>query len=156
MIEGFLGDIWRFSPWCWIVIPTNLGFRADGSNVMGAGLAKQAEKLYPGLAWSYGQSCREWAREGGIHGIWTSTAFSRLALFPVKPLNIEKPHLSWKQNASLELIDQSAWKLSRMFGDNHQVAVPLVGCGNGKLDEKDVLPILRKHLTSDRFILVRP
>ena len=56
------GDIWNWlsEPHnCEVVIPTNIGWKADGSNVMGAGIAKQAILRYGRdiAAW-YGAICR--------------------------------------------------------------------------------------------------
>lgn len=157
MIEGFVGDIWRFHPHSWVVIPTNLGWTKDGKNVMGAGLAKQAAQKFPDLPAWYGALVRTaatWERYGWTRKVTYHTE-RRLVMFPVKPLIQDAPHFSWRQDADLTLIEGSAIHLAETAPKDAATCVPLVGCGNGKLDEKDVLPILRKHL-DDRFILVRP
>jgi len=78
---------------------------------------------------------------------------SRLILFPVKPLNEAQPWLSWRNKADLALIERSAWQLSEWPG-NTPIYIPMVGCGNGRQDVKVVLPLLERHLSSERFILV--
>src|SRR5678815_4993979 len=81
-----------------------------------------------------------------------------IILFPVKPLNEAAPWLSWQQPASLDLIKKSAKELEELAVTGvieGLTFIPPVGCGNGKLSEKDVLPILKEELDS-RFILVRP
>lgn len=148
------GDIWRFHPQGWVVIPTNIGWRTrDGSNVMGAGLARQASVRFPQLAMLYGGLCKH-------HGALTPSLAmpdDRVVMFPVKPLNRAAPHLSWQQGASLHLIRRSAQELAEieptLAGD--VIAVPWVGCGNGGLSTRDVYPILWDALRSDRFVLVK-
>ena len=50
------GDIWNVEPKdAWIVVPTNVGWKRDGSNVMGAGLAKQARLKFKQLPYDYGK-----------------------------------------------------------------------------------------------------
>ena len=102
------GDIWKWrdDPHnCEVVIPTNQGWKADGSNVMGAGVAKQAVKLY-------GREIAEWY--GGIcqaAGPNTPVVVHPehpLIFFPVKPLNYDEPHLSWRSKADIRLIDKPA------------------------------------------------
>jgi hypothetical protein len=80
-----------------------------------------------------------------------------LILFPTKPLNREAPWLSWQAMADLSLIEKNAKclaKLERDLKDDLPILVPAVGCGNGGLDLREVRPILERHLTSDRFVLV--
>ena len=139
------GDIW--SPdFHIIVIPVNIGWTKTGYNVMGRGVAKQASELYPGLAKWYGSKCRSFM----IHT--PCLRYDRLILFPVKPLNVLAPYLSWQGKANLSLIEKSTKDLAE-FPDK-EIALPLVGCGNGRLSESDVLPILNMYL-DDRFVLVR-
>ena len=155
MIESLTCNIWDLHPHANIVIPTNIGWTKEGKNVMGAGLAAQAAQRFPKLAYFYGQYCKKYGSETEVIP-WAGT--NQLILFPVKPLNVEKPWLSWQQPASLDLIRKSAEELEDLATSGvieGLTAVPLVGCGNGKLSEKDVLPILREELDS-RFILVRP
>lgn len=145
-------NIWDLHPLSWVVVPTNIGWKKNGSNVMGAGLAKEAASRFRGLARWYGKVCQDC-------GFFTPVVKQeewRVILFPVKPLNELDPHLSWKSPATVELIERSAKELAILdLGPDAEVAVPLVGCGNGRLREKDVVPILEKHLSSSRFLLVR-
>lgn len=151
------GDIWHL----WggngfgsaaIVVPTNVGWTRTGRNVMGRGLALDASKRWPKLASWYGWFCKLY----GPNTFLTSYEFDlRLILFPVKPLNEYAPQLSWKSKADLKMIESSAETLAK-FGEKYPtVFVPIVGTGNGGLDEKDVMPILERHLSDDRFLLVK-
>ncbi len=116
---------------------------------MGAGVAKQAAMLYPNLAGWYGEYCREMAKTGKT-GLKLFKE-GRLIMFPVKPLNKACPYVSWKYTADVTLIEVSLGQLSR-FDD--PVALPLVGCGNGKLSPGEVLPLIWKYLFADNFVLV--
>lgn len=150
------GDLWDYAPTHWLVIPTNIGWTRDGRNVMGRGVAKQAAERVPALAQWYGELCR---RRGAATAVafnrWTISADEvyKLLLFPVKPLNLAAPWLSWQNRADLELIKRSTKLLSLAGTMLTPVALPLVGCGNGGLVQEDVLPILAAQL-DDTFTLV--
>ena len=88
-----------------------------------------------------------------------------MILFPTKPLNEQKPGMSWKNKSSLDLIRQSAQELNELvlpdkeISDNwakplqtNHVLIPAVGCGNGFLEEDHVVPVLKDEL-DDRFTL---
>lgn len=154
-MKEIIGDIWTFhKEGHWIVITTNIGWKSDGTNPMGAGIAKVASELYPGLSGWYGLKCQKFRER-------TPTCYyqpGKLFLFPTKAFNESQPWMSWKQDSSVELITKSTKQLSalvdilgdKVFGD---IGIPLVGCMNGKLRRRDVINILRDHL-SDRFILI--
>lgn len=149
MIRTERGDIWACEKTHLIVIPTNIGWKRTGENVMGRGLALQAERKYPQLPLWYGQQCEKRRTETPVLGY----EHAPLILFPVKPLNEDQPSLSWKSKASLDLIERSARQLSELCPD-WDIAVSLVGCGNGGLEMADVRPILDRHLSGKRFVLV--
>lgn len=148
------GDIWSWlnPPHnCEIVIPTNIGWKSDGSNVMGAGLAKQAVKRYGReIAEWYGAICQAC----GPHTPVVIHEEEPLIFFPVKPLNYDEPHLSWRSKADLALIERSVEQLASLrLGP---FAIPMVGCGNGGLDESDVYPLIQRAFRRDSHVtLVR-
>jgi hypothetical protein len=145
------GDIWDWLKDGYrVVIPVNIGWKLDGANVMGRGLAAQAAKRYPSLPAWWGAYCKKHRDRAGV----TIYPEAPLLLFPTKPLNNETPHLSWRSESSLRLVERSTAELLGLPKD-WKIALPLVGCGNGKLDPNDVLPILRQKLNEDRFVLVR-
>ncbi|MGH9391894.1 MAG: hypothetical protein ACRD1Z_20010 [Vicinamibacteria bacterium] len=156
------GDLWEYGNWAargghLLVIPTNIGWRWDGQNVMGAGLAKEAVKRWGyGVAKWYGGVCRAFGEDTPVVRYFRSP----LLLFPTKPLRRGDPSRSWMQESSLELVARSTRQLAawhEMSGWQEGIAVPfLPGCGNGKLPEAWVYPILRRWLgDDDRFVLVR-
>lgn len=154
-MKTMYGDIMSFRGKGYIVIPTNIGWKVDGSNVMGRGLARLVASIYPGLPKDYGAICQKYGEKTTCAVI--SGYDAALIMFPVKPLNREAPWMSWKSMGSLELIERSAKHLAELepsLPGGLPIAVPAVGCGNGGLDLSDVKPILERHLVSDRFILV--
>lgn len=138
-----------------IVITTNIGWKRDGSNPMGAGIAAQASSTFPELPMWYGKRCQKYK---------ASTAVclyrpANLILFPTKALDIVKPWMSWQADSDINLIVRSAIQLQKLVDILKerkelfsQVGLPLVGCENGNLSAKQVLPILNRYL-DDTFIL---
>lgn len=156
MIEK-IGSIWtHHNEGGWIVIPTNVGWKKDGTNPMGAGLAKIASDQFPGLAEWYGQKCQNFREKTAV----LPYKKGKLFLFPTKKLATQ-PWMSWQQDSCPDLIKISAEQLvlwldifkTKGTPIIKKVGVPLVGCDNGNLHRKQVLPILRKYL-DDRFVLI--
>ena len=148
-----IGNIWdHHSEKRWIVITTNIGWKKDGANPMGAGIARQASDMAPKLAEWYGKRCRRY-RSGTAVCLYKRPKF---ILFPTKPLNEAQPWMSWKNDSCPDLIRRSAKQLAKLvevknlFGD---IILPLVGCQNGNLRRGTVVPILEEYL-NDRFVLV--
>lgn len=172
-----VGDIWQVAtPKDIVVVPTNIGWKSTGPNVMGKGLARDAARRWPHLPAWYGEYCRECvANVERVDPILLDVLANQpdkpnwrrwcraLVLFPVKPLNATQPFLSWRQDASLELITRGLPVLADMAnlpspGDWVKKAlflVPALGCGNGNLEEEVVVPLMKKLLPSDRFVFVR-
>ena len=153
-MNTLVGDIWDY----WdkgydIVVPVNIGWRRDGSNVMGAGVARQAAARFPRLSdtlGTYHQLMRERSRPLPYAPIGTAQIIWCL---PVKPLNQDAPWLSWKSEASVPLIESSLQELASAVEPGARVALPLVGCGNGGLSRDQVYPVLSQILDR-RFTLV--
>ncbi len=148
------GNLFDYATSHWLVITTNLGWNKRGENVMGAGLALQAKTRYPDLPRLYGEFCQHRRVQLAFFPQY------RLIMFPTKTLNPDEPHLSWKQNSSLGLIEQCLPELQR-FAENPPdapapIMVPLLGCSNGGLDPKVVVPLMERYLVSDKFTLIRP
>lgn len=158
----------------YIVIPTNIGWKKDRYNVMGRGLAYQCKQKYPKLAKYIG---KYYQREFDcyINKEYRYDNDSKLLLFnsnidkefrficmPTKALNVNQPYLSWKNNSSLEVIEESCKELDRLFSEQilhlrliDIVLMPMLGCGNGGLNAKDVYPILKKYFDKyDNIILL--
>jgi len=137
------GNIWDYhKKGHYIVIPTNGFVKSNGECVMGAGLAKQAREKYPNFPMLLGTFIKS-------HGNVVHYINPHMLSFPVKH--------HWKQKADLPLIEQSTRNLAFVGAATtvDTVYLPKVGCGNGKLNWKDVEPILDKYLNQDdKFVVV--
>lgn len=128
-------DLWTLEATHLIVIPTNYGWKDNGSNVMGRGLASQALERYPHVARAYGKHCREhYAKTEDVFEV-PIFRYLNLILAASKPLNVMSPWLSWKQKSHPDTIRSS---LEQLKGLLVPVAVPLLGAGNGGLDPKTI------------------
>jgi len=143
-------DIWDLKETHAICIPTNLGWKNDGSNVMGRGLAKQAARRFRKLPKFIGNSYRQiqtkfhtGVSEISINQlapiISTIMNGTELIMIPSKKL-VKPPYLSWKQKSDARLISRALWHLREdILGDKfHRMffAVPLIGAGNGQLSDE--------------------
>ena len=155
------GDILKLHqsnyPNSFIVIPTNLGYTKDSKNVMGRGLALAIKNKYPNIDLWYGQKCKERHLNNDNRHICLISNL-RIILFATKPLNRDKPNLSWKQDSCLETIETSCKELKELIDTRLQprdIYLPYVGCGNGNLDKSLVTPILEKYFSNnDKVFLV--
>lgn len=146
-----------------VVIPTNQGYTKHGRNPMGAGLARQASDLYPSLQVWYGDYCMQHKANTPVVAVRLpsrSGGYRSLILFPTKPFDAENPQLSWRQDSSLPLIErglQQLAALSSLPGETiARVLVPLLGCGNGKLQPGQVTPLMDRYLADPKFVRVLP
>ena len=148
-MQVIVGDIFNYHSNYWMVIPTNIGWTKDGRNVMGAGIAKVAKHKFPGIDEYYGKKCR-----AGERSIVPFIRY-RLIFFPTKRLNEAKPYLSWQNASDFNLIEACLFDLVHLVEDNQiDVAIPLVGTGNSKLDPNLVWDLFIDYLVSDRFLVV--
>lgn len=173
-MRELVGNIWDHWQKKWLVVTTNIGWKPTpepgdvgakvGPNPMGAGLAKDLAERVPSAPSFYGQWCFKY--KALTPTVWHPEGF---VLLPTKALDPEKPWLSWRAKSNIVLIERSLRELAAMKLpdrarlseiykgapiDNDEVLVPLVGCKNGQLTEKQVLPLMQEIL-DDRFVLVR-
>lgn len=152
-MKEVVSDIWAFRKTHWICITTNAGWKVNGDNVMGAGLAKQASSRFPMLARRYGAFCR---MNPGAAKLYPYKSYENwLIMYPTKALNPDVPHLSWRSKSSIELIEKCAVELVEFAKTSERpIAVPALGCRNGGLNVHDVLDVLYKYLHGDQFTFV--
>lgn len=135
------GDIWDFD--CNVrCIPTNGFVKKNGQAVMGAGLARQAALRYPDLPYILGTMI-------GMGGNRIYQLRHDLMSFPVK-------RVWWEEANKLIILDstEQLLTLADKISSWKTIALPRVGCGNGKLNwGQDVRPIL-DALLDDRFVIV--
>lgn len=143
-MDEITGDIWDYhKQGNWIVITTNGTVKKNGECVMGRGIALQAKIKIPTLPVELGELIHHFGNKLFMFGEY------KILTFPVKH--------NWWEKANLALISENARELAEfanLFSKTYPIYLPRPGCGNGKLDWKDVKPILEKYL-DDRFIIVQ-
>ena len=122
------------------VITTNGFVKNNGEVVMGRGCAREAVRKYPRLPLLLGDSLK--ASGNKTFHFWLK---DHILTMPVK-------HYWWEE-ADMDLIKKSANELIAIANswEFEVVAMPRPGCGNGKLDWKEVGPMLNEIL-DDRFV----
>lgn len=144
MRETQMDDIWlAWNDGYYIVIPTNGYVKNNGECVMGKELALQAKTKFPCLSLDLGEQIQKYGNV--VFGLRRY----RLFTFPVKH--------NWWEKANLDLIKKSCKELLTIVHYNFSdipkpVYLPKVGCGNGKLEWKDVKSIL-EGILDDRFVV---
>lgn len=142
------GNIWRFyNDGAWICITTNCGWKKNGENVMGRGVAKQAAERFKDIPFVYGSICQSYFESYPDQTLMPCVTLDRfrMVMFPTKKVDPRTPWLSWQSDSSLEQIRESVrtlWEiLDRIPG---KLYLPRPGCGNGGLDWADVKPIVQQ------------
>jgi len=137
------------------LVTTNLGWKSNGENVMGAGCALEAATRFPGLPAWYGTICQQIAASKfspdsrqlipvAPHNVVPAKGW--LGCFPTKPLDRKNPALSWKGKSTLDQIEQSCIALKECLQRwQRPVYMPMPGCGNGGLSPREVRPLLLKY-----------
>lgn len=133
-------NIWNYHSQGYIVVTTNGTIRKNGSCVMGRGIALQASQKFKRFDFKLGAKIRD---KGNQVYIWKE---ERLITFPVKH--------NWWEKADLKLIEQSAILLKMLCSQPRMdlnisqqcIFMPKPGCHNGRLNWKEVEPIIEKHL----------
>lgn len=143
------GDL--FAQRGWLCVTTNGFVKNNGRAVMGAGCAKFARDNIPDIDLVLGRNIRTRGNKVACIGTWDS---NKVFSFPVKH--------NWWEHADIALITQSAYDLRDMWlsvQDGNpknavDVYIPRPGCGNGKLDYRNVEPVLARILTNDHFKII--
>lgn len=138
------GDIWQLIGIAnAICITTNGIVKDNGALVMGAGIAKEALDMFPGIQFKLGEIVRKYGNIPAICGIKNGT---RIVSFPTKN--------DFKDPSDIFLIKKSAQMIARITTDQNwgYVAIPRPGCGCGKLEWDDVKKILNP-IFDNRFTI---
>jgi len=145
-----------------LVVPTNVGWKKDGHNVQGAGIAKQLKENFrdKDYALEYGLLCKYYSSEDQYQD--KSFCYSimskdlNICFFATKPLNEKQPWLSWKQNSTIEQIKESIKEFKTLieFYDEMIFLIPLVGSGNGGLNKDMIQEYLIKELKDYQNIIL--
>lgn len=145
MIKQIKGDLWDYLPQGYtVIVPTNGHVNSNGRAVMGRGIASQAAKLFRNLD----QFLAKLLKEKGNNLFY----FERIKVitFPTKNF--------WKDPSDLKLIEKSTLQLKELMiaKPELKIAMPKVGCGNGKLNWDEVAPIINKIFKDleERIVIV--
>jgi hypothetical protein len=141
------------------VIPVNVGWRKNGTAIMGKGLAYQANFRFPNLALTWGSICKDRRTKTTViyckfHN--KSGIPLTLVLFPTKPFNSSSPWLSWQNPSDENLVIKGLEELKnlgRMVKGN--IYLPLLGCGEGGLDPTRIEILMGQYLPDDFYVLVK-
>jgi len=153
-MKEIFGDIFLDAPKdSWIVITTNIGWKKNGENPMGRGIAGRMANIFPEIRKDYGSWCIK--NREKIY-FWTNSEYGiRVICAPTKPLDVENPHLSWKKKSDMNLIRNSLHQIKEFSLKNptETVMLPLMGTDNGRLPVKDVVKLIREMNLPDNVIL---
>lgn len=125
-------------------ITTNGMVKKNGCAVMGAGVAKQINQIFPGTDKILGNAIN---KKGNVVLFILKLGSCKIMSFPVKH--------NWWEEADLKLIEKSAKELIDYVDRKgfESILVPRPGCGNGKLYWKDVKKVL-DSIFDDRFYII--
>lgn len=147
------GNLWDyFGKKGYVVCVTTNGFvKKNGEVVMGKGCALEAARLFPSLPKLLGKRVRE---EGNVvHEFRFPSAVGkrdgRLLTFPVKH--------SWWEEANLDLIADSLHHLkafAEILSEEDIFILPRPGCGNGRLQWKEVKGMLEEIVVPDNVWVI--
>lgn len=146
-MQNVKGDLFQMQGW--LCITTNGFVKSNGRAVMGAGCAKTIRDRVPDIDLALGKLIRT---RGNVVGPIGSYNGNPVFSFPVKH--------RWWEHADISLIAESAkslrehWLHSNGGETPTNVFIPRPGCGNGKLDYKNVEPVLARILTDDAFKII--
>lgn len=128
------------------IVKSNANVRICTTNTfgrMGKGIALDFKKAYPDLYKGYQDHC-----ENPEHGIKHHYVYEQdgryIYCFHTKH--------HWRENSSLQIVQRGLYVLYHWLKKHpkvESVAMPPLGCGNGNLDFKDVLPMILKF--ADQF-----
>ena len=127
--------------------------------IMGKGLASRAKYQFPDVYVYYQDLCRKRTLKMGVPYLYKrENNFEKSLLEDIKFITTEngkrwfllfptKNH--WKENSPIKGIEKGLqWLLNSYKNLNiESIALPSLGCGLGRLDWKDVGPLMCKYLT---------
>lgn len=109
--------------------------KKNGALVMDSGAAKELQDSYPGLDLELGKLIKEGS---------SITRVTFLSIYPAQILGWFKVKDHWAEPAKLGIIAESVEALKYLADQNPDMKFHMnfPGIGNGKLDIKDVMPLL--------------
>lgn len=132
MVDRITGNLFLSN--CQVIINT---VNTDG--YMGAGIAKAFKERFPCNNKEYLEACRSKKLTTGKLLV-TEEENVIIINFPTKK--------SYKHPSKMEYIEEGLEELVKLIEEKNyeSIAMPLLGCGHGKLDEKKVIELIYKKL----------
>lgn len=108
--------------------------------VMGKGIALEMKNRYPEMFDKYKNFCNNNLIEIGKLWLYKYDDCKWILNFPTKN--------NWKDTSEYEYIEKGMQKFVETYKEKNitSIAFPMLGCGNGGLDDDVVLEIMTKHL----------
>ena len=127
-------------------IPTNGVVNKLGKNIMGAGLAKEANQRLSNSSFKLDEAVGKLINKKGNHVVGVKIGDNKIIMFPTKD--------HFKNPSSISLICRSCRELKEKLPKGHQAVLPRIGCGMGGLDWTMVKASIQSILDTDDFIIV--
>lgn len=107
---------------------------------MGAGIAKDCREFYPELYEKYRKFCKEGLFKIGTLYTQKMSDGKIIMLLPTKE--------DWKQPSKMEYVEAALINLRDTYEKRgiYEIAMPMPGCGNGRLKHWEVLPLIERIL----------
>lgn len=117
-----------------LVCPVNM------MGTMGKGLALAFKRRYPGLDQAYQRACKNF--------VLSSKGSSMVGVGNDQYVLLFATKYHWRNPSQLNLIRGVLTRLSEQYETMGitSLAVPMIGCGEGKLDWYDVYPLIVQYL----------
>ena len=108
--------------------------------VMGAGLALIHKAMFPKMFQQYKSYCKDGLFNVGQLWLYTKTNRWNVLNFPTKR--------HWKDRSEISIIEIGLTNLVKTYRQRGitSLAIPLLGCHNGGLNEETVLPVMVRYL----------
>lgn len=136
-----------------ICVTTNGVLKGNKELVMGAGIALEFKKRFPGLPSDLGILVEKY----GNHVFLTYQHTAKGVVHPQAIISLPTKH-DWKDRSDLTLIIQSCRELVQVVTEKKLQTVLLTrpGCGLGGLNWEFAVKPLIKDILDDRFYIVTP
>lgn len=147
LLKHDIWDLWEHG--YTICVCTNGFIKKDGTAVMGRGIALEASERIPRLR----KELAEKLDKFGNLPFWFKEY--RMVTFPTKHVWWEESDLDLIRHSSRTLRGMTEFLIPHVNRPQKEVVfLPIPGIGNGKLDKKNVMPILEEELENCKHIII--
>lgn len=157
-MKEIVGDIWELAEGKYIGIATNQVIKYPnprGQLVMGAGIALQANAMFPELPFALAAKVRATGNLPYDMGDWSCIVQEQRKSWGIISIPTK---FHWRESSDISLIRLSILRLVTLIDNipiTKEVFLPRLGCGKGGLDWRmEVRPMLEACCLSDQFLIV--